>query len=137
MSRSFLLYKMDYTSIPQNMVLKDNPRWDMVLPKQDGWNYVDPPRKCVVCCQMKLQIKFSNTHWRKASPKCSNCIPWTYSIIVCIIKIGMRYIILFSLYYCRTTSQYTINIQSSVGKECTYRGLIYICRDYYYCHCYH
>ena len=61
--------------IPQNMVLKNNPRWDTVLPRRDAWNFGDPPRNCVVCCQTKLQIQFSKTQWRKASPKCSNCIP--------------------------------------------------------------
>ena len=61
--------------IPQNMVLKNNPSWDMVLPKRDGWNYEDPPRKCVICCDKKVQNAFSKTQWRKASRKCRNCIP--------------------------------------------------------------
>ena len=60
--------------IPQNMILKNNPRWDMALPKRDGWNNEDPTRKCVVCDQGIVQNGFSKTQWRKASPKCRSCL---------------------------------------------------------------
>ena len=60
--------------IPQNMILKKNPRWDMALPKNEGWNNDDPTRKCVVCDQGIIQNGFSKTQWRKGSPKCRRCL---------------------------------------------------------------
>ena len=61
--------------IPQNMILNNNPHWDTDLPPRDGWNNEDPARKCVICCEQVAQCGYSKTQWRKAGPKCRNCIP--------------------------------------------------------------